>query len=466
MFTLRPFSVNWLNGLVLRIALPLIAGVVMLVSSFLTWLNDPLGPRYTSWQLSVDSGWQIHSGLFNYGLLCLGCAVYLFVIAYLIWKKEKGMSVVRELAIAKPLSGHIVRASILCLVPLFLFLLQYLFVDMLSVAQLGRHEIQFVMTEHFFGYGLAAPFISIDPLSFDVMGLDVRVALLLNHTGVGFFVPVLSTWILLVARKLFANGETSGVSARKRANTRLRMMLGSLFVLLGLVLCGRAPLAFACDYQAQRLLAIGENTTALQWLDTAHMLNPSLDQLATYHLQRGQALYFLYPGQLTEESKAYLASVYNTQQDYAAAYQYILPVWQQDRQSPWVIDETSSTLEHLAEQTKPLRGIITQRLSSDNPSLPWLYQLLQVDPSNVYSRYLIGRIEYDLHDYAASMTQMFAVVQYSQSNDIQSSAYTYLGLSSEGMGDFQHGRTFLFRAVDLDPEYRNNTAREELSGLR
>jgi Tfp pilus assembly protein PilF len=61
---------------------------------------------------------------------------------------------------------------------------------------------------------------------------------------------------------------------------------------------------------------------------------------------------------------------------------------------------------------------------------------------------------------------MKRVIALSQSTNVQSAAYTYLALSSDGQGDYAEARILLLQAVSLDPKYRNNTAREELSGLR
>jgi Tfp pilus assembly protein PilF len=49
--------------------------------------------------------------------------------------------------------------------------------------------------------------------------------------------------------------------------------------------------------------------------------------------------------------------------------------------------------------------------------------------------------------------------------DLQSSAYTYIALSQLQQGKTANARRLLLKAVELDPEYSNNTAREELSGL-
>ncbi len=41
-----------------------------------------------------------------------------------------------------------------------------------------------------------------------------------------------------------------------------------------------------------------------------------------------------------------------------------------------------------------------------------------------------------------------------------------MALSDNGRGEYAEARDLLFKAVALDPSYRNNTAREALSGLQ
>ncbi len=98
--------------------------------------------------------------------------------------------------------------------------------------------------------------------------------------------------------------------------------------------------------------------------------------------------------------------------------------------------------------------------------MPWLQRLQEVDPTNVYAQYLVGRIQYDLHYYSGCKEQMYKVIQFSTDAAVQSSAYTYIALSDAQQGDYTSSRRFLMKAVSLDPTYSNNTAREELSGLR
>jgi hypothetical protein len=96
---------------------------------------------------------------------------------------------------------------------------------------------------------------------------------------------------------------------------------------------------------------------------------------------------------------------------------------------------------------------------------PWLRELSHIDPTNVYGVYIDGRIDYLLHDYPGSISSMAQILSLSQDQAIRSSAYTYLAFSEAGLGNPVTGRSLLFDAIELDPAYRNNTAREALSGL-
>jgi hypothetical protein len=113
----------------------------------------------------------------------------------------------------------------------------------------------------------------------------------------------------------------------------------------------------------------------------------------------------------------------------------------------------------------PLNGTPTQRAYKDLPSITWLKTLVHTDPNNVYAHYTLGRIAYDTHDFTACEKQMLTVMALSPNPNILSSVYTYLSLSSEVQGNYVKAREYLFKAQDLDPAYRNNTAREEMSGL-
>jgi tetratricopeptide (TPR) repeat protein len=255
--------------------------------------------------------------------------------------------------------------------------------------------------------------------------------------------------------------------AEKRCRSK-RITLLIVCLVIALVIFGRAPFAMMCEYQAKEALLTGNYTIALQWLDAARTLNPALDQVPYYHRERGQAWYYLHPDDANDDSHVYLAAAYREQQDYLDAYQELLAAWHvQEQNAPaWLIDDMSTTLEQLAEVTQKSHAttpIVQANLSSD--ALPWLQMLSQVDGSNVYSHYLMGRIAYAQHSYDACIAQMNSIVRLNASPDLRSTAYTYIALSLIGQGNSAEARKVLFEAVALDPYYHNNTAREELSGL-
>jgi hypothetical protein len=236
---------------------------------------------------------------------------------------------------------------------------------------------------------------------------------------------------------------------------------GVLFVLA----LSRAPLAMLCEHEASSLLAEGSYSSALNWLNVAALLNPSLEQVAHYHIERGQALYFQYNDESSADSRAYLAFTYRQQNNDLSAYQQLYAAWRAYPGTPWIKDELSITLAKLAEFIHPLYGSPLLRPINDDSVLPWLELLVEVDPTSVYGHYVVGRIQYDLHNYAASIAQMNIVAGLSSNSDIRSSAITYLALSAGGQQRFIDERNLLYKALEFDPNYRNNTARETLSGL-
>jgi tetratricopeptide (TPR) repeat protein len=440
-----------------QMIMPLLAGGAMLGASLLPWFVDPLGNAFPAWQLPIDIGWQLRSGLFSYGLLCLCCALYAFFIAYLTWKEIR----------RDRIRTHSTLAGLLCLMPVALFFTQYLFIDMGSITQLAQHELQALFIQNHFGYHVAAQFIPIRLDTFDYSTLTGRFRLLLNQLQPGLYLPFLGTFCLLRGQTVgTGRGLTPFLSLRVTMWQRQRIVATIACFALLLIVFGRGPAALACRFYAEHLLTTGDYTGALTWLDRASMLNPSLEQLSAYHIERGQAWYYLHPTQPTIESQVYLADFYLTQDDYLSAYQKLIAARQQSVVTPsWLLDELSITLIRLAEMQHPLNGPPVQRVHKDLPSITWLNALSHIDPHNVYAHYTLGRIAYDTHNFTACEKQMFSVIALSSDANILSSAYTYLSLSNESEGNYTQARDYLFTAQAYDPAYRNNTAREELSGL-
>jgi len=474
-----------------HVIVPAIVGCMMLAASFLPWLNDPLGEVYSAWQLPLDIGWQLHYKLLNYGLLCTGCALYAFSVAYSRWlccrAIRSGSAPLRggmggtsdPLCVSRwrmficSLSNSMISVGVLCLFPVFLFLEQYVFVDVHDIDVLAQHTAQLLLIQQHLGYNVSSQLIPLQSFTLSSSTLLGRLEILVNQVSGGILLPCICALIALDYTHFFplppeitAASPKSEVAEKKRQDKKIAVLAVGL--LLALVLFGRAPLAMECEYQAKEALLAGNYTVALQWLDAAHALNPELDQAPYYHRERGQAWYYLHPGDANDDSHVYLAFTYREQQDYLAAYQELLVVWHTQSQTApaWLVAEMSITCEQLAEftpQSHATTPVLQANLSSD--ALPWLQMLSQVDSSNAYSHYVMGRVDYAQHSYDACIVQMNSIVHQNYSLDVRSAAYTYIALSLMGQGNTVEARKALFEAVALDPYYHNNTAREELSGL-
>lgn len=350
----------------------------MLGSCLFPWLKDPLGQDYTVWSLPVDLGWQIRFTLLNYGILCLCSAGYAFLVAYAHWRPlKRAPSFVQSHA----------PISVFCAVPLILFLIQYLCIDLQTLALLAQHKIQMLLLQEHQGYRVATPLIALNPFTLDISSFSDRVQLLLDQVGPGLLLACLGTWLGIDYQRLFRSKDQHGMTSKRR-HGRLRAVLSGLLLVAVFV---RIPIALACEHEARMRLAEGEYSTALHWLDAARFFQPALDQMTYYHRERGEALYFLSPAHLTDESRVYLAFVYRKRGQDLEAYQQLLPLWRLAPSHLWMRDELSLTFEHLAEFTQPLRGPSLRRVDNDATAWPWLQLLANLDASNVF--YYVGHVD-------------------------------------------------------------------------
>jgi len=451
MVTTRQFwFLNRDGGSLLKVVLPIVGGLIMLGASVSPWLVDPLLGSSLAWKLPIDIGWQVRTGIVSYGLLCLIAALYSFTIAAATVKTFKWSSF---------FIGKYRVAAILCLAPVALFLLQYLFVDIAGMNILTQHKLQMLLIQYHFGYSGQADRIVIDPYKFTDATILGRLQLLTDQVSFGILLPFLAALFLFESRRFVVTQPYAGP---KDTNRKYAWIVGIVFFAL---LLGRGPIATFCNFEVKQALASGNYSSALTWLNVAQTLNPSLQQVAASHIERGEALYFLNPNQHSDDTRIYLASVYRSNKNYLAAYQELLAVWQTHPSAPWVVGEMSITLQSLAELTKSLNGSVIFRQEHDNTALIWVQLLDKVDAKNLYGQYMTGRILYDVHDYSACITQMDIILAAKPNADVRSSAITYIGLSDIRQGKYSEGRNLLFEALKSDPSYRNNTAREALSGL-
>ncbi len=433
-------------------SLPLVAGFLMVGASATGWFIEPLHGTISAWNIPIDIGWNIRASFLNYGVFCVLCACYQFLVSLASWRKFPGSAYFE--------GKQKIVAGIVCILPVLLFLDQYLFVEQGTVALFAQQRLQYQLIQGHFNYSLGPQLLKIVSFTLDISTINGRIVLLIDQLWMGTVLPIIGAFLLLGHKWRY---QEVSITKKFQVSWNVYAVVGIFF----LVLLGRAPLASLYVAEAQQNLNMGEYSQALDSLNTAVAINPYLDQTAYYHVERGQALYFLHPGQQDAESSVYLASVYTKQSRYTEAYQILHTLWLTQPQNPWLIDKIDTTLEQMAENTTSLNGASTTKPTSadDANALALVSQLSQVDSTNVYGQYVLGILDFHLHNYADCMAQMHIVMQESSDMDIQSAAYTTIGLSEAGLGDTNSERAYLIQAELLDPNYRNGTAREELSGL-
>jgi tetratricopeptide (TPR) repeat protein len=430
------------------LSLPLVAGIIMVWASVSPWLHDPLGASMTLWQLPVDLGWQVRVPGLNYGSLCVATAVgswFFTVLSYSRFTDRFRLSQLRY-------------KSLICLVPVLFFFGQMLCCDFSSMARIVQHERQALLIQQLFLYPTVDQLIPLRPFVLHISTFWGRWQILIDQLDYG--------WLLsLLAFCLLALWERFDLGTTVRPSKKGAFLLPLGVVLLLALSFARASTGIVYEKLAQSALSAGAYEQALSLLDSARFFLPTLDDAAFYHLERGQALYYLSPQRPTSESQAYLAASDRAQRDFPDAFQRGYMLWIMSPSTPWIVDELGETLEAWVDSQQPLKLAANQALNYAQASLPWLQILERVDATNVYTLYLEGRIYYASHAYSTCISFLSHILPLSQEPAILSSVYTYLALSEMGLGDPAAGRTWLFRAISLDPGYRNNTARETLSGL-
>ncbi len=422
----------------------LAAGLMLLLASFLPWLRDSWGSDLTAWQIPLDLGWQIHTSFLNYGVLSVGCALYMSLISLAHWFPFRGK---RYFVGRQGLAGG------LCLLVIGLFCLQLLCCDFTLLSRLTGHMRQVLLLEQHFGYSVGPMRLPLDPLEMDLVTWQQRLALLLDLVSVGPFFPALGGLFLLASK------DYNLLAEHRPYNWRIALPL-----LLCLVfICGRGPLGLGCQGLAQGLIAIGNYNEALRVDNLALAVNPGLDLSQAFHRDRGQAWYYLHPDQPTVESREYLAWIYEQKGIYQDAYQGLQNLGNSTKLPTWAVQSRSNLLMHYADSAAT---DLLQGRSIDSSSMFWLQMLVKQDPQNLYGNYMLGRVQYAVHNYDGARQHLTKVIQLTSDADVQSSAYTYIALIETQQGHYQNSRVLLAKAVSLDRHYYNNTAREALSGLR
>jgi tetratricopeptide (TPR) repeat protein len=224
----------------------------------------------------------------------------------------------------------------------------------------------------------------------------------------------------------------------------------------------------------RQALAEGDYALAEGRFDRAAALDSGLAALPGIHQERGAALYFLHRNG-DPDVGLYLAAQDRTSGDLDQAWLVDNALLRQYPRATPVLYDSLLTLELLAETNT--RVAVTPAdseasiqepalaLAAVNRALPWLDQLLQLQPTSIYGHYLRGRTLFAARSYELATRDFRALLMLSTSTDLQSNSYTYLAFCRAGLRDYPGERSLLQQAIWLDPGYYNTTAREAASGL-
>lgn len=447
----------------------LLACLLMLGASGLPWLADPLQGGCSPWQTPLVPAWSlaapntigaaltsVGAGSFMAALLCLGCAL----------KPSAHQGLWRY---------RLAGAS--CLLPLCLFLLHFTAVDTRQGDLLAYHKLEALLIRRHLGYNLPRDWLPVTaPFALDMTALHWRVVLLVDQLRPGAVLPLIGLSLWFPLQQPDPKRSDDKVRPRRLAwGCAWHPLWVTVALGVGLLPALSAPLwSLLATWQASLAIASGEYQQALGRLETVRWLAPGTVDSVTYEEQLGQSLFGLEAHSQREAVSFAAAHSLLQQRAYLRAYQLLFPHWlahtqrQQDPPESWLTTALSEALEGLVEAAWPSRTLSADMLERNHRlsmALVWLRRLAQVNPASLYAHYLLGRADYELRNYPDCLTEMRRASTLSADNDLRSSAYTYMGLAEIALGRSVQGREALLRALALDPDYHNNTAREALSGL-
>jgi tetratricopeptide (TPR) repeat protein len=461
---------------------PSLAIALLLLACVISWISVPPIHSYGGWELAIDLGWGVQSKLVSYGLLSLLIALICLgrTLAAFDWKgywfDHSAPWRPRPL---RPRS--LLAMGWLATVPSLLFLFQFLLADLHLTTMLADQENLSLLIRQHLGYRLASQRLPMRPFQISSATLDDRLGLLIQLANLGVLLPLIGgVFCLYGAYQARRKREISlrarlyeGGVARTRSIWR-RPAFWIAASILGLILLGRAPAGLVYEYFGRQALIAGQYQTALDLFSQAQALNPALDSMASFHQERGEALYRLHY-QANLDVGLYLAASYRKAGALDQAWLQDQSLAQRYPHDALLQQDMAVTLEALIEHNTSVAQLpVNEEAAQQNPQLPikitnkalgWLDKLLQLEPDNLYAHYLRGRIYFATHTYELATRDFEDTLTLSTDRDMQSAAYTYLAFCRAGVGDYVGERSFLEKAIELDNGYYNTTAREAASGL-
>lgn len=442
----------------------------LFAASYAPWMAVPLIQVYRGWDIPINLGWGGVIPAINYGSVSLALGLIFLVRAALVpWKPLR--------------RGSFVAMGVASFGVFGLFLFQFLFVDFQFVYQLWERESRYLVINNLLGYSMPAQYFAWNPFTFDMSGVGDRWNLFRQLINPGTLLPLVAA-LLCFFGAVFAPTKAALPQRAlihyprfiERHRTAWRRGLVGVAIVLGALILARPIVAVRLYFDAQSAIKAGNYQPALVNLKRARQLLPTLDALPDFHQYRGEALYQL--GQTQNlDSGLYLAAQYRNSTSLQQALQEDDMLYQRFPNSTLVRQDLALTLEMLANLYTSVKLLVPDNealatqpqlaatIQIPATALPWLNQLLQIEPDNVYGYYLRGRILFSQQAYENSANDFAQVVNLSHDKEMKSTAYTYWAFCDVGRNNIQGARDLLFTAEKLDDGYFNTTAREALSGL-
>lgn len=312
------------------------------------------------------------------------------------------------------------------------------------------------------------------------------IALLFAELIPQVIMPLLATLLLalvsysirrLVLRRMDTTSATPPAPGGSSHVTYRRWLLPIAAMSFGLFLFARGPVGVWFHEQGKNALDAGNYQSALVWFKRAKSLLPALDALPSFHAERGEALYQL------GNTNTLDSGLYLTQHDRdLGAYTQALAIDEQLAQQypgdALINHDTVISLKLLlfsfagsvnAQLPPDAAALVIQSqlvaYASEDQALPYLNELTQRQPDGVFAFYLRGRINFAQGAYESAEADFQQAIRLSTDREMLSTSYTYLSFCHTALGDYTGARTLLLKAVKLDDQYFNTTAREAASGL-
>lgn len=465
-----PHSVE---SILLHTLLP-VGALLLVLAGLRPWLAIPLIGERTAWDIPVRIGWWSAPAYGSYATLGDALAALLCLRFVLAMSGEKWRIHTRTFVRFGCLAGAL---------PV-LFAIQFTLLDMHDAVIAAMQERESLFIQGHLGYSIAPQLLQLAPADIQPDSLIGRSVLLVQLLREGALLPLVVTLLYVgvayyISRRSIA-AFTADPPRPSRRSVSKRVQVGVVVLaLIGLALIAKAPAGLVAASLAAQASDSADYPQALQLIDMAVWLNPSIELLPSTHVLRGEIFFHNSNGRLagSPDIALYVAAQARATNRADLAWQADQVALQEAPQQAAVQLDSLTTLETMIEQSIDNTALPTSTdsslssvtlassLNKGQQVLPLLARIRQLNPEDVYSSYLSGRIRFASHQYTRAAQDFESVLAHTHDPDMRSTAYTYLAFCEAANGNDVLARVLLLHSVELDRGYYNTTAREALSGL-